>query len=308
MATFSPEPEFALSTEVIHPTEITIPAASADDIVRSVLGHGPPSPRTAYNLLAAHGESLSPEVALILAKESARLAIDRADGYNARLNALGRQSEQALAAQRTALSSADEVIRQLTARIQELEGSGASSPEPECPTDFEENAGRVPDFYVKEDGVRLQARYVRRVPGTGLVEGTLGGPQDRIYLHELYAQPSLVSDSVPDPLPAWFINSISANSPVFSDVMQEARSTGDWGLEAEIERYNELDTQLYHIQGQLRQLQEEENNVSIRRRTCLFRLTRSDVGDRLASLQALSPLHQERLSRVGRGRGRPFVK
>src|ERR1700761_1757196 len=106
MATFSPEPEFALSTEVVHPTEIAIPAAFADDIVRSVLGHGPPSPRTAYNLLAAHGESLSPEVALVLAKESARLAIDRADGFNARLNAMGRQSEQALAAQRVALSSA----------------------------------------------------------------------------------------------------------------------------------------------------------------------------------------------------------
>ena len=44
MATFSPEPEFALSTEVIHPTEIAILAASADDIVRSVLGHGPPFP------------------------------------------------------------------------------------------------------------------------------------------------------------------------------------------------------------------------------------------------------------------------
>ena len=276
--------------------------------VCSILGHGPPSPRMAYNLLAAHGESLSPKIALLLVKESACLAIDRADRYNTCLNALGRQSEQALAAQRVTLSSADEVIRQLTQRVQELEGSGASSPEPECPTDFEENAGHVPDFYVKEDGVRLQARYVRHVPGTGLVKGTLGGPQDRIYLHELYAQPSLVSDSIPDPLPAWFINSISANSPVFSDVMQAARSTGDWGLEAEIEHYNDLDTQLYHIQGQLRQLQEEENNISIRRRTCLFRLTRSDVRDRLTSLQALSPLHQEHLSRVCRGRGRPFVK
>ena len=308
MATFSPEPEFALSTEVIHPTEIVVPAASTDDIIHSVLEHSPPSPCTAYNLLAAHGESLSPEVALVLAKESARLAIDRADRYNACLNALGRQSEQALAAQRVALSSADEVIRQLTQRVQELEGSSATSPEPECPANFEENAGRIPNFYVKEDRVRLQARYVRCIPGTGLVEGTLGGPQDRIYLHELYAQPSLVSDSIPDPLLAWFINSISANSPVFSDIMQEARSTGDWGLEAEIERYNELDTQLYHIQGQLRQLQEEENNVSIRRRTCLFCLTRSNVGDHLASLQALSPLHQERLSRIGCGHGRPFIK
>ena len=308
MATYSSEPEFALSTEVIHPTEIAIPAASANDIVRSILGHGPPSPRTAHNLLAAHGESLSPEVALLLAKESAHLAIDRADGYNARLNALGRQSEQALATQCVALSSVDEVVRQLTQRVQELEGSGASSPEPECPTDFEENAGRVPNFYVKEDGVHLQARYIHQVPGTGLVEGTLSSPQDHIYLHELYAQPSLVSDSVPDPLPAWFINSTTANSPVFANVMQEARSTGDWGLEAEIERYNNLNTQLYHIQGQLRQLQEEENNVSIRRRTCLFWLTRSDVGERLASLQALSPLHQERLARVNRGRGWPFVK
>jgi hypothetical protein len=238
---------------------------------------------------------------------------------------LERQSQQALATQCVGLASADETIHILSARVKELEQEGGShykpsSPhddllsEPECPEGFEENAGQVPDFFIKEDGVNLQARYVRRLPGTGLVQGSLGGPRDTMHLHELHALPSLVFEHTPDAIPNWFINSIAANSPVFGEVMAEANRLGDWGIQADLERYHNLDTQIHQVQADLRILQEEESTLAIKRCTCRYRLARSDVGERLASLEALSPLHQDGQietiirSRARHSRGRPFVK
>jgi hypothetical protein len=66
MSTIPTEIKFTLSTEVTHPVEITVPAASPDDIIHALLSQGPLSPCTSYNILAAHGESLSSKVALFV--------------------------------------------------------------------------------------------------------------------------------------------------------------------------------------------------------------------------------------------------
>jgi hypothetical protein len=312
--------EIAITTEQLFPLAVPPPGNISDnEFVRRLLRRGPPSPRTTVNTLTAHGAGLSSEVAVSLAQAAAQVAVERTEAADVRIRAVQRQSEQALLATQTALFSADAALTTLKERVRELEeqqGEGdvtAPTSDSHCPDDFEPNHGLVPDFYVNVDGCRELVRYVRRIPGTGLVQGVLGGTFHTIYVHELQALPSLISDSEPDVIPFWFIRCISANAPSYPLVAAETARLGDWGLEAEIDRYHNLDTQLADIQSQLRELQAAEDNIQMRKRACYFRLTRSDVGERLASLEGLdmaaqhgnddSPIRRFK----GKGRGRPSV-
>jgi hypothetical protein len=93
--------------------------------------------------------------------------------------------------------------------------------------------------------------------------------------------------------------------------MDEVCKYGDWGLEAEVERYHSMDVELVELQATMRKVQAAIDSRTIQKHACHYRLARSDVGERLASLQALSSTYQEGnregfiSSRCFVGRGRP---
>jgi hypothetical protein len=193
---FSVESNVILSTEnkvpIPTPTPaiaIAIPSATTDDIVRQALERDPLSPQTTYAALETHGLELSPEVALLLAKKIAKAAMDKANRSAQRIRFLLCTNDRALQAQQVALASADKTIEAMQECLDNLEdqckdyridlarkSAPFESNQCECPDGFEENAGLVPDFWVHSDGVKLLAWYVKRVPGTGTVQGTLGRP------------------------------------------------------------------------------------------------------------------------------------
>ena len=152
---------------------------------------------------------------------------------------------------------------------------------------------------------------MRHLPGTGLVQGTLRGPNDHIHLHELYAQPSIARKTTPDIVPTWFLQAIAANVTPFAHVIDEIWKYGDWGLEAEVERYHNNDTCLVELQAKMREIQAEINSCTIQKHTCHYRLARADVGECFASLQATGAAYQSgeyectaypRNRKFGRGR------
>ena len=304
--------DIALVAENSVPLYVPPPLSQDDQFVEDLIARGPLSPRTAQAALKNHGPGLSPEVALNLAKKVAQMALNKAHNTELRLNRMARSNQQALVAQQVALASADAALEAMRARLAELEGNNNDDHvEQECPDGFEENAGRVPDFFVKVDGVNLQARYVRRLPGTGLVQGTLGGPNDRIHLHELYAQPSIARKTTPDIVPTWFLQAIAANATLYAHVIDEIRKYGNWGLEAEVERYHNNDTRLVELQAEMREIQAEIDSCTIQKHACHYRLARADVGERFASLQATGAAYQSgeyectaypRNRKFGRGR------
>lgn len=312
------------------PTILHIPTATADNIVHAALEQETLSPRTAYAALEAHGSDISPEVAVLFAKKIAETAIDRADRSVERIKFLMRVHDRALNAQTIAIKTADATIEAMQQRINELEDEqqdavrehreltnklSSTAPfqsnERECPEGFIENTGRVPNFWIHSDSVKLLARYVRRIPGTGLAQGTLGGPDNPIHEHELQALPSIHGSATPNIIPDWFIQSISANVTPFPHVMEEVAKYDDWGLEAEVERYHRTDTELVELQHTLHEVQAAIDTRVVQKHACHYRLARADIGDRLASLQALSVTFQEgRVEKLvtGRrlfGRGRP---
>ena len=285
--------DIALVAENSIPLYVPPPLSPDDQFVEDLITCGPLSPRTAQAALENHGSGLSPEVALNLAKKVAQMALDKAHNTKLRLSRMERNNKQALTAQQVALASADTALETMRARLAELEGDGDEDHvEQECPDGFEENAGRVPDFFVKVDGVNLQARYVCRLPGTGLIQGTLGGPNDHIHLHELYAQPSIARETTPDIVPAWFLQAIAANATPYAHVIEEIRKYGDWGLEAEVERYHNNDMCLVKLQAEMREIQAEIDSCTIQKHACHYRLARADVGERFTSLQAMGAAYQ----------------
>ena len=218
----------ALIAENSIPLYIPPPLSQDDQFVEDLIARRPLSSRTAQTALENHGPGLSPEVALNLAKKVTQMALDKAHNTELCLRRMERNNQQALAAQQVALASADTALEAMRARLAKLEGDNNDNHvEQECPDGFEENTGRVPDFFVKVDGVNLQARYVRRLPGTGLVQGTLGDPNDHIHLHELYTQPSIACETTPNIVPTWFLQAITANATPYPHVINEIRKYGD---------------------------------------------------------------------------------
>jgi hypothetical protein len=316
--TSCPEVEIALSTEEIAPRYLHPEQEADPTFVQTLLAKGPPSPRSARSFLDNYGASLSSEDAVTMAKKLAQLAVDREDTTNMRVKHVTALAHVASQAHREQTYELETALASLKDRLAELESRLADSDTPilplapHCPPDFTENVGLVPDFYIREDGMRLLARYVCRVPGTNLVQGTLGGPGARIHSHELQALPSIVSDTPPEVLPCWFVQSMAANQPAFPILLASAEATGDWGLTADIQYYHDTDVKLEETQAYIRELQAEADLLAIQRRTAHYRLAQADAGNRLASTEAISPFFQEGSSEGrnvrGKTRGRVFGK
>ena len=317
--TSCPDIKIALSTENIVPLYVPLTRQVKDDsYIAKLLAQGAPSPRTARTFLENYGENLSTQDAVTMAKKLAQLAADREVATNMcvrHLNNLAQVASQEYLEQTCEMENA---LTKLKERLAELESRLADSDSPilplapHCPPDFTQNVGLVPDFYIYEDGMRLLARYVYRVPGTNIAQGSLGGQGSRIHTHVLQALPSIVSDTPPDVLPLWFTQSMGSNSPAFQTLAAEAERLGDWGLAADIYYYHDTDVRLEEVQSLLRELQAEADTLGMQRRAAHYRLARADAGTRLAAVEAISPFFQEGSveGRAGRGktRGRVFGK
>ena len=136
--------DIALVAENSIPLYVSVPAASDDEFVTDLLSCGPLSPHTAHTALKNHGQGLSSEVAILLAKKVAQMAIDKAHNIELRLQWMERNNKQALVAQQVALTSADAALEAMRECLAELKGEvhdDNSSAEQECPNGFEENMG-----------------------------------------------------------------------------------------------------------------------------------------------------------------------
>ena len=203
--TSCPEVEIALSTEDIAPLYIPPRLQSNNNLaIQRLLADGPPSPRSTRAAIDAHGANLSHETALALAKKLAQLAKDRDAATKIQLHRAHDDANVTSQAHLETTTYLEESLAKLKERLAELEShlsdTNTRAPfllAPHCPPQFTNNHGLMPDFYICEDDMHLLARYVCRIPGTNLAQGTLGGTDPRIYTHELQALPSIISDTPP---------------------------------------------------------------------------------------------------------------
>ena len=158
----------------------------------------------------------------------------------------------------------------------------------ECPEGFEENRGQVPHFPIVIDGFTLQARYVKYID-QGRVMGTAGGPNDAIFIQDLYATSRIDSDHVPEPLPAWFLCHIQANSDTYPLVIKEILDTKDWGVHTDVQRYYCCDSHLRSVKEEITTLQAQSEALRTQLRRAHFHVENADVPCCFSNLQALAP-------------------
>ena len=163
----------------------------------------------------------------------------------------------------------------------------------ECPEGFEENRRQVPNFPIVVDGFTMQARYVKYID-QGQVMGTAGGPNNAIFIQDLYATPRIDNDHIPEPLPAWFLAHIQANSNTYPLVIKEFQRGQDWGVHANVQCYYCCDSHLCSVKEEITTLQAQSEALRAQLRRVRFRLENVDVPRHFSNLQALAPTSARR--------------
>ena len=138
------------------------------------------------------------------------------------------------------------------------------------------------------DGFTMQACYVKYID-QGRVMGTAGGPKDAIFIQDLYTTSRIDSDHVPEPLPAWFLCHIQANSDTYPLVIREIQAAKDWGVHADVQRYYCCDSHLCSIEEEITTLQAQSKALCAQLSHVRFHLENADVPHRFSNLQALAP-------------------
>ena len=163
----------------------------------------------------------------------------------------------------------------------------------ECPEGFKENRGQVPNFPIIVDGFTMQARYVKYID-QGRIMGTAGGPNNAIFIQDLYATSRIDNDHVPEPLPAWFLSHIQANSDTYPLIIKELQQAKDWGVHADVQRYYCCNSHLRFVEEEITTLQAQSEALRAQLRRARFRLVNADVPRRFSNLQALAPTSARR--------------
>ena len=119
--------------------------------------------------------------------------------------------------------------------------------------------------------------------------GTAGGPNDAIFIQDLYTTSRIDSDHIPEPLPAWFLRHIQANSDTYPLVIKEILDAKDWGVHANVQRYYCCDSHLCSVEEEITTLQAQSKALRAQLRCACFRLENADVPRCFSNLQALTP-------------------
>ena len=247
-----PTPPPSSSTTTVAPLSLPalqIPPRFDDPFIDNLFNPDLPiSPISGYTQLEQLGDRLAPELRAVLAQKVAQAALKRAHKVQGESDQ--RQADLDAAKAKDALTH--RMWREEVGSYQrQLADLRASNDPPtlagllrlrECPEGFQANDGRLPDFIVRTvDGQSIQAPFVKYLEGTQYAAGTLGGDNEKLFLHPLFANPIVSIETYPDVLPNWLIQILGSKSPAFATLVVEANLLDDWGLSTDIERYHDLD-------------------------------------------------------------------
>ena len=290
-------------------------------------------PVSAVNLLPlGDGEPLNVQVAL--ARQAARSTAQHLTRVQARLRSKADDVQRLEQEARDAAGRHAEELQLLTDELADLRSSyhaarfpvgGRSRIAPEegeiTPANgWEVNDDQIPGFLIPgPHGDKVVAPYIKRAPDGTHALGSLGGPADPIHAYKLYAAPTDHRQAMPDTLPPWLVNILTADSQAFPVLIQEAEHLDDWGFTAELERYHECKVQASCLSNEIAALQAEEKYILQKIRLSHYRLAQADAGLRLACCEGLDPDFQQdypeghpggfiRRGKKAKGQGRPFVK
>ena len=94
----------------------------------------------------------------------------------------------------------------------------------ECPEGFQANDGRLPDFIIRTiDEQSIQAPFVKYCDRTQYATGTLGGDDEKLFLHPLFANLIVSIETYPNVLPNWLVQLLGSKSPAFVELYSQVK-------------------------------------------------------------------------------------
>src|SRR5258708_1150446 len=143
-----------------------------------------------------------------------------------------------------------------------------------APVGFSLNTGHLPNVTLPSgrNGGQL-AKWVRRLPdGRALLYAEDDGPGDQPYAVELFAELDISDETPAQSLPRWLLDALTNPSAAFHTVRSAAEATLDWGLQAELLCYRDLDQRAKALNDSISNLEAEVSGVLAEQRLALGRL------------------------------------
>jgi len=177
------------------------------------------------------------------------------------------------------------------------------------PDGYVEN-GRLTTFTIPCGGeLSNPAKWIKKLDN-GRVAGysTQDGPHDLLHVCEVYASPKYTADPA-EPLPHWIHKTLQGPAPGYAALLDAVKATDDWGLEADVIRFRQLDEHVIAYKAQLDHTHGELKSTIIAQDQCRGQLECARLPEWISHL-AGEPAHMptNRWARRGwkEGRGRHF--
>jgi len=96
-------------------------------------------------------------------------------------------------------------------------------------------------------------------------------PYDLPHVCKIYAMPKYTADPA-EPIPHWLHETLQGPAPGYAVLLDAVKDTDDWGLEADIMQYRDLDKCFIHYKAQLDHTHSELKSAIIAQDQCKGRL------------------------------------
>src|SRR6266478_2567331 len=115
------------------------------------------------------------------------------------------------------------------------------------------------------------------------------GPHNLPHVCEIYAAPKYTADPA-EPLPHWLHKTLQGPAPGYTALLDAVKSTDDWGLQANIMWYRDLDKRVIHYKAQLDCTYSKLKSAIITWGQCRGRLECARISEQVSHL-AGEPMH-----------------
>src|SRR5712692_459746 len=130
------------------------------------------------------------------------------------------------------------------------------------------------------------AKWVRCLPdGRALLYAEDDRPGDQPYAIELFAELDISDETPAQSLPRWLLDALTGPSAAFHTIRSAAEATLDWGLQAELLRYRDLDQKAKAINNSISDLGAEVSGVLAEQRLALGRLKGAQAATHLGHVR-----------------------
>ena len=139
------------------------------------------------------------------------------------------------------------------------------------------------------EGLFCKVKWVKCInPQTILCYTAEDSPSSTPHILKIYAQPVMLTNPV-EPLPAWFCHTLTGPSAAYHTLCQAAQDLNDWGVQADLDCYCNLNNALCQSLAEAKKCQADADRYRIAKGLCKARLEAARAASSLAHMEGLTP-------------------